>query len=309
MITAIENSIQKPAVASAAQRLSPTARPLRVVTNANPQTRERLRGLGNVANGLIVKLKNLGLDSDEDVQAFLSLFKCTRVISRGDDIVRVGNSQKILTVMLSGVACRYRITDNGRRQIFAFQYPGDFCDYCRYVMPQHDDAVAALTDCLVGVIPHEGFERIIERHPQISLAFWRNTVLEARIFEERVSNGTQRPAVERIATLLCEQIFRLEAAGIVGDVVPLMQIDLADAAGLSVVHVNRTIQDLRELGALAKNSHGIRVENKDRLVQIAKFDASYLVGIWTRSDRWKALAGHRDKAAEWDLTADRQAAD
>ena len=157
MITAIENSIQTPAVASAAQRASRTARPLRVVTNANPETRERLRGLGNVANGLIVKLRNLGLDSDEDVQAFLSLFKCTRVIGRGDDIVRVGNSQKILTVMLSGVACRYRITDNGRRQIFAFQYPGDFCDYCRYVMPQHDDAVAALTDCVVGVISHEEF--------------------------------------------------------------------------------------------------------------------------------------------------------
>ena len=263
----------------------------------------------DVANGLIVKLRNLGLDSDEDVRAFLSLVKCTRAIGRGDEIVRAGNSQKILTVMLSGVACRYRITDNGRRQIFAFQYPGDFCDYCRYVMPQRDDAVAALTDCLVGVIPHEGFERIIERHPQISLAFWRNTVLEARIFEERVLNGTQRPAVERIANLLCEQIFRLEAVGIVDHDIPLTQIDLADAAGLSVVHVNRTIQDLREVGALSKNSHGIRVENKDRLVQIAKFDASYLVGIWTRSDRRQKLAGHRDKAAEQDLTIYRRAAD
>jgi hypothetical protein len=117
-------------------------------------------------------------------------------------------------------------------------------------------------------------------------------------------NGTQRPAVERVATLLCEHIFRLEAVGIVGDVVPLTQIDLADAAGLSVVHVNRTIQDLRELGALSMKSRGIRVENKDRLEQIAKFDASYLVEICTRSRRRQELAGHRDKAAERDLTAD-----
>jgi CRP-like cAMP-binding protein len=232
----------------------------------------------DVANGLIVKLRNLGLDSDEGIRAFLSLFKCTRALGRGDDIVRMGSSQKILTVMLSGVACRYRITDNGRRQIFAFQYSGDFCDYYRYVMPQRDDPVVALTDCLVGVIPHEDFDQIIERHPQISLAFWRNTVLEARIFEERVLKGTQRPAVERIANLLCEQIFRLEAVGIVDHVIPLTQIDLADAAGLSVVHVNRTIQDLRELGALSKNSRAIGVENKDRLVQIAKFDAGYLNG-------------------------------
>src|SRR4029453_6075548 len=262
----------------------------------------------DVAKRLIFKLRNLGLDSD-NVRAFLSLFKWTRTIGRGDQIVRVGSSQKVLTVMLSGVACRYRITDNGRRQIFAFQYPGDFCDYYRYVMAKRDDPVAALTDCLAGVIPHEGIERIIERHPQISLAFWRNTVLEARIFEERVLKGTQGPAVCRIAHILCEQIFRLEAVGIAGHVVPLTQIDLADAAGLSVVHVNRTIQDLREHGALSKKSHGIRVENKDRLVQVAKFDASYLVGIWTRSDRRQELAGHRDKAAEQDLTVARRAAD
>jgi CRP-like cAMP-binding protein len=231
----------------------------------------------DVANSLIVKLRNLGLGSD-NVRAFLSLFKWTRAIGRGNQIVEVGRSRKVLTVMLSGVACRYRITDNGRRQIFAFQYPGDFCDYNRYVMPQRDDQVAALTNCLVGVIPHEDIERIIERHPQISLAFWRNTVLEARIFQERVLNGTQRPAVERIAHLLCEHVFRLEAVGIVSDVVPLTQIDLADTAGISVVHVNRTIQELRDLGALSKNGRGIRVENKDRLVQIAKFDASYLQG-------------------------------
>jgi len=251
----------------------------------------------DVANCLIVKLRNLGLDSDER-RAFLSLFKWTHAIRRGDEIVRAGKSLKVLTVMLSGVACRYRITDNGRRQIFAFQYAGDFCDYCRYVMPQRDDAVSALTDSIVGVIPYAGFERIVERHPQISVAFWRNAVLEARIFEERVSNATQRPAVERIATLLCEQIFRLEAVGIVSDVVPLMQIDIADAAGLSSVHVNRTIQDLRELGALSKNCPGIKVENKDRLVQIAKFDASYLEGFWTRLDRRQELAGRCHKAAD-----------
>ena len=122
-------------------------------------------------------------------------------------------------------------------------------------------------------------------------------------------NATQRPALERIANLLCEQILRLEAVGIVDHDIPLTQIDLADAAGLSVVHVNRTIQDLREIGALSKNSHGIRVENKDRLVQIAKFDGSYLVGIWTQSDIRQKLAGHPDKAADQDLTIYRRAAD
>jgi CRP-like cAMP-binding protein len=230
----------------------------------------------DVAKSLVLRLRRLGLESDKDREAFLSLLSGARSVSRGADIVGPGNAQKILTVILSGVACRYRIVENGRRQIFTFHYPGDFCDYHRYVLPQRDDPVGALTDCLVGVISHEAIERTIGNHPQVGLALWRTTVLEARIFQERVLNGTQRPAVERIASLLCEQIVRLETIGMAGDVIPLTQIDLADAGGLSVVHVNRTIQDLRELGALSKNSHSIRVLNKDRLMQIARFDASYL---------------------------------
>lgn len=223
-----------------------------------------------------LKLRTLGVEDDKDLQAFLCLVRVTRRVRRGEDIVRPGKSPKVLTVVLSGVACRYRMVDSGRRQIFSFLYPGDFCDYHRYVLPQSDGPVAALTDCLVGVIPHEDIDRVIERHPDIGLALFRSTVLEARIFQERVLNGTQRPAVERIACLLCEQIFRLEAIGMEGGEIPLTQIDLADAAGLSVVHVNRTIQDLRQLGALSKSSHAIKVENKDRLRRVAKFDASYL---------------------------------
>jgi len=128
----------------------------------------------------------------------------------------------------------------------------------------------------LGGLPGEDVDRIVAERPQVRLAFERTTALEARIFQERVVNGAQRPALERIASLICEQVCRLESVGIAGDLIPLTQIDLADAAGLSVVHVNRTIQDLRELGALARNSHSIRVMDKARLMHIAKFDASYL---------------------------------
>jgi CRP-like cAMP-binding protein len=225
---------------------------------------------------LVLRLRQLGLESDKDRHAFLSLFTGTRTVSRGEDIVPPGQTRKSLTVMLSGVACRYRIVESGRRQIFTFHYAGDFCDYHRYVLPQLDDPVAAITDSLVGVIPRQDLERTIERHPKLGSAFWHTSALEARIFQERVLNANQRPALERVASLLCEQVFRLETVGLDGQQIPLTQIDLADAAGLSVVHVNRTIQDLRELGALSKASHGILVVDKKRLMHIAKFDASYL---------------------------------
>ena len=230
----------------------------------------------DVVASLVLKLRQLGLESDKDRHAFLSLFTGTRTVSRGEDIVPSGKTRNFLTVMLSGVACRYRIIESGRRQIFAFHYAGDFCDYHRYVLPQLDDPVAAIADSLVGTIPRQDLDRTIERHPRVGLAFWRTSALEARIFQERVLNAHLRPALERIASLLCEQVVRLEAMGFDGEQIPLTQVDLADAAGLSVVHVNRTIQDLRELGALSKASHGIRVVDKNRLMHIAKFDAGYL---------------------------------
>ena len=243
----------------------------------------------DVATALEFKLRNLGLDSD-NARAFLSLFKWTRAVPRGGQVLEEGRSQKVLTALLSGVACRYRITDDGRRQILNFQYSGDFCRAYPNLVPERSDPVAALTDCLVTDAQYDHLEQFIEQHPQTTVVFLRNSVLEARIFEERFLNGTQRPALERVAHLLCEHIYRLRAVDIVDDVVPLTQIDLADAAGLSVVHVNRTIQDLRNLGALSKDNHGIRVENKDRLAQIAKFDASYLAGIWARSDMQQEFA-------------------
>jgi CRP-like cAMP-binding protein len=230
----------------------------------------------DVVQSVVLKLRSLGLKGDTELNAVLSLFKATRVAERGDDLVRMGRSEKMLTVILSGVACRYRIMDSGRRQIIMFHYPGDFCDYHHYVVPQVDDPVAAITDCLVGIIAHDDLERLFEQRPAVAAAFWRATVLEARIFLERTFNGAQRPAVERIANVLCEQVVLLEASGMTTDMIPLTQIELADAAGLSVVHVNRIIQDLRELGALSKNGHNLRVANRERLMQVARFDGTYL---------------------------------
>jgi CRP-like cAMP-binding protein len=233
------------------------------------------RGAG-VANALIPKFKYLGMDRDEELQALLLLVKGEGRVSRGEDIVRVGSSPRYLTVLLTGVACRYKMMENGRRQIFTFQYPGDVCDIYRFALPELDDAVSALTDSLIGVIFLEDIERISRQYPKLGLALWRDTMLEASIFRERLLNVGQRHALPRTANLLCEQMVRLEAIGMNGAVIPLTQVDLADAAGLSVVHMNRTIQDLRELGALLKNSRTIKVVNRDRLMDIAKFDGRYL---------------------------------
>jgi CRP-like cAMP-binding protein len=227
-------------------------------------------------HALIRKLQNLGTVHDEELRALVTMLSVKKGIRRGEDIITVGSSPTYSTVLLNGLACRYKIFENGRRQIFTFQYPGDFCDGHSYILPAQDQAVSALTECSVGIILHKDIERITAKFPNLGLALWRDTMIEASIFREWLLNVGQRPALERIAHLLCEQIVRLEAIGINGGAIPMTQVDLADAAGLSTVHMNRTIQDLRQLGVLMKNSRAIAVAHRDRLAEIAKFDGRYL---------------------------------
>lgn len=101
-------------------------------------------------------------------------------------------------------------------------------------------------------------------------------MLEAAIYRERLINMNRGSALERVAHLLCEQLARREAVGIDGARLPLSQIDVADATGLSVVHVNRTIQALRSRGILAKASQSIGVIDKKQLAHVAEFDGDYL---------------------------------
>jgi hypothetical protein len=117
-------------------------------------------------------------------------------------------------------------------------------------------------------------ERLLPR-PTLAFAFWRASMLEAAVYRERLSSTGRGTAFERVAHLLCEQLARREAVGIHTPRLPFSQIDVADAAGLSVVHVNRTIQTLRSLGVLSKASH-IEVIDRERLEQLAKFDGLYL---------------------------------
>jgi len=233
-------------------------------------------------HALVRKIRNLAVVRDEELQAFVAMFRVKRSIRRGADIIAMGDSSTFSTVLLEGLACRYKISGNGRRQILTFQYPGDFCDGHSYILPTRDTAVSALTDCSVGIILHRDIERITATFPNLALALWRDTMIEASIFREW--NVSQRPALERIAHMLCEQIVRLEASGVAGRAIPLTQVDLADAAGLSTVHMNRTIQDLRELGVLMKNSRAIMISHWDKLVEIAKFDGRYLGMLLVPSD-------------------------
>jgi len=229
-------------------------------------------------DALASKFRSLELDSEADLQTVLRLVKIREAVSPGENIVDTRSPPRQLTVLLAGVACLHKRLEDDSRQIYTFQYPGDFCDLHRYMLPELDQkaTVTALTDCSVGAIRHDDLDHLLSQHPKLGLAFWRASMLEASILRERLLNISRRAALPRVASIICEQLARLEAINIKSAVIPLTQIDLADAGGLSVVHVNRIVQDLRKLGALSNKTRTIEVVSRERLAQLANFDRRYL---------------------------------
>jgi CRP-like cAMP-binding protein len=227
---------------------------------------------------LIQKLRSLGVDSDTELDAVLDRIKVRAGTRRGEDIIASGRSPMHSTLLLDGVACLYERLQDGTRQIYAFQYSGDFCDLHRHVLPEMNNevAVAAITDCSIGIIDHKDLEQLIAQYPSLGLALWRASMLEASIFRKRLLNVGRQPALQRVAHLLCEQLARRQAVGLNSATIPLTQMDLADAAGLSIVHINRTFQELRRLNILSKEGRAITVVDRERLAALASFDGNYL---------------------------------
>jgi len=182
-------------------------------------------------------------------------------------------------LIVQGFACRYKLLPDGRRQIMAFLIAGDFCDLRSLLMHQMDFGVAALGRTTVAVISHERLLSIIEKHPRLGLALWRDTMIDAAIYRQWLINVGRRSAYARIAHSLCEVWWRMEAAGLARDgsyELPMTQTEIGDAMGLSVVHVNRTLQQLRADGLIKFKSNIVQVLDWQLLQKAGEFDPSYL---------------------------------
>ncbi|KWV48883.1 cyclic nucleotide-binding protein [Bradyrhizobium macuxiense] len=195
------------------------------------------------------------------------------------DIVREGDKPKDVHLILSGWACRYKQLEDGRRQVVSFFLPGDICDINVFILREMDHSIGTITPVSIADLPHEFFDHVAARHPRIVAAFWWETLVDAAIQREWTMNLGQRTALERTAHLLCEIWLRLRVAGLTrGDSCdfPLTQADLADAAGLSKVHVNRTLQELRANGLIVLKGRTLSVPDLDRLMRAGLFNPNYL---------------------------------
>jgi CRP-like cAMP-binding protein len=241
-----------------------------------------------------LKLKRLGAQAD-DLDILLQAVERRVSVSAQENVIREADTTVEVRILLAGTTCSYKRKEDGARRILSFQHPGDFCDLHRYVPPDLDPAIGiqALTDCTIAVIDYRDMNRLLSR-PTLASVLWRASVLEAAINRERLTNAGHKTALERVAHLLCEQLARREAVGIDAPRLPFSQIDVADAADLSVVHVNRTIQTLRSLNVLSKDGHTIEVVDSKQLAKIAGFDGRYL-NMPTFALKWAVeIEGTRD---------------
>jgi len=219
------------------------------------------------------RLNALGIADRAEVEAFWKLVKKQAEVGRGQTIIGSANQAKRFTVLLKGVACLSTRHEDGARQIHAFHHAGDLLGLYNFVFPQAAELseVQALTGCSVGTIDHDSMDQAVQRYPALGRALWQAAFAEADGFRRRLV-VSRRPALERVAHVLSELLARL---GTNERVIPLTQTDVADAADLSAVHVNRIFQELRELGVLAKQRL-IEVVNQKRLHELADFDAGVL---------------------------------
>ena len=174
---------------------------------------------------------------------------------------------------------RYKMLADGRRQILAFHTPGDIPDLHSLSLATMDHSVAALTRCRVAFIAHEHLRSVMDASPRIRNALSRDTEIDAAIFRAWITGMGQRSAYGHMAHLLCEMFTRLRAVGLTSDGscdLPMTQEELGDALGLSTVHVNRTLQELREVGLVSWRGTRLAVLDWEALKQVGDFDPAYL---------------------------------
>ena len=205
--------------------------------------------------------------------------KGIRDVGARRDLIREGDKPKSVFLILDGWACRYKQLPDGRRQIVALFIPGDLCDFNVYILKQMDHSIGAITGLKVAEISREDFEEMMDESPRITQALFWDELVTVSVQREWTLNIGQRTAYERIAHLLVELFLRLRAVGQTrenGCDFPLTQVDIADATGLTAVHVNRTLQELRKTGLIELQGKKLAIPDLKALMNAAMFNDNYL---------------------------------
>ncbi|MET4218688.1 CRP-like cAMP-binding protein [Bradyrhizobium sp. LB14.3] len=216
--------------------------------------------------------------SRSDRDRLRSLRVTERTLDHREPLSREGEIATQCAIVHDGFLASYKIASD-REQIIAFHVPGDFPDLQAVYAPVLDRGIISIGPARVGLISHSELKRVISASPNLAGIFWRETIIETTILREWICNIAARDALASISHLICELASRLDAVGLVKDDsfhLPLTQQDLANASGFSVVHVNRTLQELRRRRLLSWESRTVTLMDFAELKRIAEFEPAYL---------------------------------
>jgi CRP-like cAMP-binding protein len=233
-----------------------------------------------VANPWTMKMEQFTSFTEEERRKLDELVLARqRPFQPGEDILSEGDHSPDCHVVLSGLASRYKILPNGERQIMAFLVPGDLCDAEIFILREMDHSVSAISLTNVALISGDEMKELLGNQSRIAQALWWGTLTDLAVLRERVVDHGRRDAYERIAHLLYELLVRYRMVGATNHETlefPVTQTDLADATGLTPVHVNRVLGRLREEQLIHLHAKMLTVLDPERLATVAGFNPNYL---------------------------------
>lgn len=225
------------------------------------------------------KLKRRTELSAEEERAIRDAVVETREVPADQILIRSGQELNSSILLFDGWLARSRDLPGGERQVTELHIAGDFADLHGFTLKRVDHDVMTLSDCVIGIVPHDRLQQITERYPRIGRIYWFSTSVDGAITRELALSLGQRSAISRMAHLFCELHVRLDAVGKAradGFEFPLTQRELSECLGLTVVHVNRTLQELRRRSLVELENRQLRILDPRGLKGVAEFDPSYL---------------------------------
>jgi CRP-like cAMP-binding protein len=235
--------------------------------------------MSGVGETLARHLAQFGELPRPDFDAIAALKAEIRDVPRQTDVLRNGDRPTHVVIVLSGLLYRYAIGPEGKRQIHSFYLANEVPSLETLYIDYMDNHLGAVMPSRIGLISHDQLYRVIDERPEARKLLWRQTLVQAAIFRQWLVRNSNLPAQMALAHLFCEMFVRADAAGLVEHgacALPLTQEYVADALGLTAVHTNRTLQWLRDAGAVEWRSGRLTVYDWPKLRELACFDPKYL---------------------------------
>lgn len=232
-----------------------------------------------MANRFVQKMSGMADLTPSDVAALEVATANPRRYPARKDLIREGDEPGPMFIVLEGWICRYKILPNGSRQIMAFLMPGDACDLHIRLLAEMDHSIQAITPAKVATVTRAEMQTMMRDHPNIAQAMYTAQLVDEGVMRAWIVSMGRRSSIERVAHLICELYLRARTIGLTQDgdfALPLSQLVLADALGMTAVHINRVLKELRLSGSMALGRGKVSILNAGKLAEIAGFDENYL---------------------------------